>query len=169
MANSPGGVLAWSDYDNGFKSRQPYNPRGEDLSTNFVELKYCLRALKKWGLMKYVRKIHIVHSDLYDPPNYLRKDHPRIQFVPHSVTFAHLPADVRAKGLPTFSRTSIDSQLHHIPDLADWFIRLDDDFFMTGSLVESHFWKGGKMQVYGDVIDPAPPPCTKGATHTLVL
>jgi hypothetical protein len=163
VANGPGGSLAWSDYDKGFKSKQPYNPRHHDLSTNFVELKYCLRSLEKHGLMKYIRKIHIVHSDLYAPPNYLKKDHPRLQFVPHSVTFAHLPADVRAKGLPTFSRTSIDSQLQHIPGLADWFLRLDDDFFMTNTLVKTDFWKAGKIQVHGGTISPVAAPCVRGS------
>ena len=83
--------------------------------------------------------------------------------MPHSVTFAHLPADVRAKGLPSFSRAAIESQLHHIPDLADWFIRLDDDFFMTSPLVKTDFWKAGKVQVHGPSIRPAPAPCTRGS------
>lgn len=168
VANTPG--HSWGDsidYKNGFKSALPYNPLHHDLSTNFVELKFCLRSLVKYGLMKYIRKIHIVHSDLYAPPNYLKKNHPRLQFVPHSVIFSHLPADVRAKGLPTFSRTAIDSQLHHIPGLADWFIRLDDDFFMTGPLVKTDFWKAGKMQVHGSTISPVAEPCLRGSdTYT---
>ena len=164
VANAPGGTMAESDYDHGFTSTEPYNPLGADLSTNFVELKYCLRSVEKFGLMKYVRKIHIVHSDLYDPPNYLRKNHSRLHFVPHSTIFAHLPKDVRDKGLPTFSRNSIDSQLHHIPGLSDWFLRLDDDFFMTADLVEEDFWKGGKMQVHGKAItQTVSAPCARGS------
>ena len=65
LAVTSSGYLALSDSNDDFASAQPYNPLHHDLSTNFVELKYCLRSLEKFGLMKFIRKIHIVHSDLH--------------------------------------------------------------------------------------------------------
>jgi hypothetical protein len=61
-----------------------YNPANQSLADNFVELKYVLRSCKAHGLMKYVRHIHIVHSDLHPGPSYLDGTHPQLSFVPHS-------------------------------------------------------------------------------------
>ena len=61
-----------------------YNPANKSLADNFIELKYVLRSCKAHGLMKYVRHIHIVHSDLHPGPSYLDGTHPKLSFVPHS-------------------------------------------------------------------------------------
>ena len=111
-----------------------------------------LRSMVKHGLMKYVRHVHIVHSDLYDPPNFLKKDHPRLKFVPHSKIFAGVPGNP----LPTQSRNAIDSRLHHIPGLSDWFLRLDDDFFLLQEVEPTDFFRDGKMVVHGQHIRCSP-------------
>jgi hypothetical protein len=147
VANAPGGDLQDVEADHGFSQQYPYNPSGRSLAGNFLELKYCLRSMAKFGLMKYVRHVHVVHSDLHDPPNYL-KNHPRLKFVPHSVIFRGVPGNP----LPTMSRNAIDSRFHHIPGLADWFLRLDDDFYLLQPVQPRDFWREAKLVVHGQIV-----------------
>ena len=73
------------------------------------ELKYALRALERFGMIEHIRirNIYVVYSDTHiysgervGPPSFLKRDHPRLKFVPHSeILFEenNLPALNRAQ------------------------------------------------------------------------
>lgn len=111
-----------------------YNPSNHTLEDTFVELKYALRSFEKYGLMENVRKVFVVHSDLYSPPNYLNGEHEQLEFVRHSEIWID---DAKQDGLPNFNRNGIESNLHFIPGLGEWYFALADDAF----LLQSFRWR----------------------------
>jgi len=113
-----------------------YNPHGDSLVDTFVELKYALRSFETHGLMNYVRKIFIVHSDLYSPPNYLNPQNEQLQFVRHSDMWLE---SAKSAGLPNFNRNAIDSNVHRIKGLGDWYLTLMDDQFLIKPFKFVHF------------------------------
>ena len=113
---------------------EPYNPQNHSFADTFVELKYMLRSFERYGLMRYVRKVFIVHSDLYSPPNYLNGQHEQLQFVKHSDMWLE---SAKEAGLPNFNRNAIDSNVHRIPGLAEWYMTMMDDQF----LLQPFTWK----------------------------
>ena len=84
------------------------------------ELRYSFRSIHLFA--PWVRKIHLVTAG--QVPELARPvDHPQVAVVDHS---AILPADA----LPTFNSHAIESALHRLPDLAEHFVYLNDDFFL---------------------------------------
>ena len=84
-----------------------------------------------------------------DPPGHRRpgaewldQSHPQVAVVDHS---AILPADA----LPTFNSHAIESALHQLPDLAEHFVYLNDDFFLGRPLgPEAFFSPAGLAAVW---------------------
>lgn len=93
------------------------------------ELRFSLRSVAK--NMPWIRKIHVFTN--CQVPNWLKNDHPGICWVDHS---AVIPKEY----LPTFSSHVIESYLHHIPDLSQQFIYLNDDVFISKKLEKDFFF-----------------------------
>ncbi|WP_346037095.1 stealth family protein [Brevibacterium picturae] len=84
------------------------------------ELKYSLRSVEYFA--PWFRKIFIVTSG--QVPAWLNVDHPKIQMISHADIYDN------ADHLPTFNSNSIISRLHHIPDLSEHFVYLNDDVML---------------------------------------
>lgn len=93
------------------------------------ELRFSLRSVSK--NMPWIRKIHVFTN--CQVPSWLKNDHPGVCWVDHS---AVIPKEY----LPTFSSHVIESYLHHIPDLAQQFIYLNDDVFIAKKLDKDFFF-----------------------------
>lgn len=91
------------------------------------ELKYSLRSLEYFA--PWFRRIYIVTSGQI--PSWLNTGHPKIRMISHADIYDN------ADHLPTFNSNSIISRLHHIPDLSEHFIYLNDDV-MLGKPVRPH-------------------------------
>ena len=102
------------------------------------ELKYSLRSVEKFA--PWVRTIHIVTAG--QRPEWLNTDHPQIRLVDHSDIY--LDAD----WLPTFNSSGIETQLHHVPDLAEKFLYFNDDFFLGEHCKPSDFFYGNGVIKY---------------------
>lgn len=87
--------------------------------TSRDELRYSLRSIHQF--VPWVRNIFLVTAG--QVPGWLDTEHPGLRVVDHREIFS----DSRA--LPTFNSHAIESQLHHIPDLAEHFLYLNDDVF----------------------------------------
>lgn len=107
------------------------NNDGSSLSRfkNREELKFSLRSLEKNA--PWIRNIFIVSN--CKPPVWLNMDHPKIQWVYHEEIFNH-------NSLPTFSSHAIESNLHKIKDLSNFFIYSNDDFFLARKTTKSDFF-----------------------------
>lgn len=84
------------------------------------ELKYSLRSVEYFA--PWFRRIYIVTSG--QVPSWLNLDHPKIRMVSHSDIYDD------ADHQPTFNSNSIISRLHHIPDLSEHYVYLNDDVML---------------------------------------
>lgn len=96
---------------------------------NNNELKYSLRSLEKYA--PWYNKIYIVVRD-GQQPKWLKQNH-RLQFIEHS-------SIIPEKYLPTFNSLSIESFLHHIPNLNERYIYFNDDVILWNKVIPSMFF-----------------------------
>jgi len=105
------------------------------------EIIYCLRSL--YWCMPWLRKIHLVVADYQFPARCV--DAARLQAISGTGTGPSLHV-VRhsdfmpTKSLPTFNSQAIEACLCDIPDLAERFVYLNDDFFVGAPLEKSYFF-----------------------------
>ncbi|MDJ0514641.1 MAG: stealth conserved region 3 domain-containing protein [Methyloceanibacter sp.] len=92
------------------------------------ELRYSLRSAHH--NLPWVQAIHIVSN--CHPPDWLDVSHPKIRWVRHETI---LPPDC----LPTFNSHAIEASLHRVPDLAENFLYLNDDFLVLDAFPPSAF------------------------------
>jgi hypothetical protein len=102
------------------------------------ELKYSLRSVEEFA--PWVRRIHIVTDS--QCPEWLDLDHPKIRLVDHREIFSN------GDWLPTFNSSSIETQLHHVPELAQKFLYFNDDFFLGQPCDVSDFFLGNGVLKY---------------------
>ena len=98
------------------------------------ELRYSLRSI--WRFAPWVRHVYIVTNG--QVPYWLNLDHPRLTLVTHSDIYPN------HSHLPTFSSPSIESHLHRIPGLADYYIYFNDDV-----LLGNEVWPDDFFSVHG--------------------
>ncbi|KAG0367786.1 Xanthine phosphoribosyltransferase 1 [Gamsiella multidivaricata] len=117
------------------------------------ELKYSVRSVAEYAKDMF-KKIHILtttvdgESDEVQVPSWLDMDTSKevIQLVPHRAIFGNVSV------LPSFSSLSIESQIHHIPNLTDVFMYLNDDVFLGTPTTAATVW----TPLYGFVFHMEP-------------
>ncbi|MEB0141118.1 MULTISPECIES: Stealth CR1 domain-containing protein [unclassified Undibacterium] len=102
------------------------------------ELLYNLRALEKF----FPAHGHVYLVSDGQVPAWLQPS-ARLTVIDHRDL---LPASTG----PVFDSGHIESYLHHIPGLSERFIYLNDDVFF-GSRVDTAWWFGGALRVFGEV------------------
>lgn len=95
-------------------------------------LRYSLRSVAMYA--SWVRHIWIVTDN--QTPQWLVPDHPKVTVVDHREIFTDPSV------LPTFNSQAIESQLHHIPGLAEHFLYLNDDFYLGSAVHPEDFFAG---------------------------
>ncbi len=111
------------------------------------EINYCVLSLLKFA--PFVRNIHIVTDEQIpnikkDVLTHYPDDWTKIKIVDHKDIFKDIP-----ENLPTFNSRSIETNLVYIPDLADHFITLNDDFIFIKPTTETDFFKGDRPILRG--------------------
>jgi len=102
---------------------------------NRDELRYSLRSVEMFA--NWVRHIWIVTDQ--QVPHWLRTDHPRLTVVDHREIFADPSV------LPSFNSHAIESQLHHIPGLANLYLYLNDDVLFGSPVRPENFYHGNGL------------------------
>jgi len=102
---------------------------------NLDVLKYSLRSLARH--MPWIRNVYIL-SMRPQVPDWLNTDHPRIRMVHHDQIMAE-------RHLPTFNSFAILSHQHLLPDLAERFVYLADDFLMGQDIAPSDLIGAGDI------------------------
>ncbi|MEP6842103.1 MAG: stealth conserved region 3 domain-containing protein [Pseudolysinimonas sp.] len=97
------------------------------------ELRYALRSVHAFA--PWVRRIFIATDS--PAPAWLDPDDPRVRIVRSEEFFADPAA------LPTFNSHAIESQLHHIPGLAEHFLYSNDDMFFGRPVSPMMFFSPG--------------------------
>lgn len=98
-------------------------------STDNKELKYSLRSIEKF--FPYYNKIYLVIKD-GQFPKYIKERHPRLVIIKESDIMPN-------EYLPTFNSMAIEPYLHHIPNLSDNYIYMNDDFIFLKPTNKSYF------------------------------
>ncbi|HGK5986318.1 TPA: stealth conserved region 3 domain-containing protein [Neisseria meningitidis] len=116
------------------------------------ELKFALRSWEMNG--SFIRKIFIVSNCA--PPAWLDLNNPKIQWVYHEEIMPQ-------SALPTFSSHAIETSLHHIPGISNYFIYSNDDFLLTKPLNKDNFFYSNgiaklRLEAWGNVNGE----CTEG-------
>ncbi|CAO3570609.1 unnamed protein product [Mortierella alpina] len=102
------------------------------------ELRYSIRSVAEYARHMF-RHVHILMTEvdnerLVHVPDWLNLTDDIVHPVPHRTVFRN------SSHLPTFNCLAIESQMHHIPDLTDVFVYMNDDFFFGTKLLPSDFW-----------------------------
>ncbi|KQR50801.1 sugar phosphotransferase [Leifsonia sp. Leaf336] len=97
------------------------------------ELKYALRSVHMFA--PWIRNIYIA-TDSPAPP-WLDPEHPSIHIMRSEDFFPD------RSGLPTHNSHAVESQLHHIPGLAEHFLYSNDDMFIGRPLSPDMFFSPG--------------------------
>eukprot|EP00808_Paulinella_micropora_P029947 g68794.t1 len=93
------------------------------------ELRYALRSIEMFA-GDWLRQVVLVVSSRSQVPCWLRLPHPRLRVVLHGELLSPL-------ALPTFSSAAIEAALHTVPDLTDYFVVQNDDFFFGAPVREA--------------------------------
>lgn len=96
------------------------------------ELRYALRSVNMFA--PWVRRIFIATDSVL--PAWLA-EHPKITIVRAEEHFSDPAA------LPTYSSHAVESQLHNIPELSEYFLYSNDDMFFGRPLKASMFFSPG--------------------------
>jgi len=107
-----------------------------DRYQNFDELKYALRAIEKH--IPWVRNIYIVTNCI--KPKWLGSDE-KINWISHEEVFPSKDY------LPTFSSHAIESCLHRIDGLSEYFIYFNDDVFLMKNMKKTDFFKSNDCSI----------------------
>lgn len=101
------------------------------------ELKYSLRSV--WKYASFVNHIYIVTMD--QKPEWLM-EHPKITLISHKDIFKD------QDDLPTFNSMAIETHLHRISHLSEYFIYFNDDMFLGKPVKASDFFgEKGEIKV----------------------
>jgi hypothetical protein len=129
------------DFYTGEAGRKPTAGRAlaAERFRNRDELKYSLRSIEMFA--PFVRHIYIVTNG--QRPDWLDDTSDRITLVSHRDIYRD-PAV-----LPTFNSSGIETQLHHIPGLAEHFLYFNDDFMLADFCTpEDFFFANGLMKYF---------------------
>jgi hypothetical protein len=99
------------------------------------ELRYSMRSIEMFA--SWVRRVHVVTAG--QVPEWLDVSHPRVSVVDHRDIFSD------TSSLPVFNSHAIESQLHHIPGLADRYLYLNDDVFFGRPVTPELFFEGNGL------------------------
>lgn len=108
------------------------------------ELRYCLASIRRFA--PWVRYIHLITDN--QTPGFLTPElieEYRIKYVDHQDIFQSFEW-----ALPTFNSRSIETAMWRIPDLADRFLYLNDDFLIVRDVSPEDFFIDDKVLLRGE-------------------
>jgi hypothetical protein len=106
--------------------------------TNRDELRYSMRSVAMFA--NWVRRIYLVTDG--QVPDWLDTAHPKITVIDHRDIFNETSV------LPVFNSHAIESQLQHIPDLAEFFLYCNDDIFFGRPVEPELFFHGNGISKF---------------------
>ncbi|GAB4126758.1 MAG: hypothetical protein Fur0015_00330 [Ignavibacteriales bacterium] len=113
------------------------------------ELKYSLRSVEMFA--PWVNKIFIVTDK--QVPEWLNLTNSKIKIIDHTEIFS----DVNV--LPNFNAKAIETQIHHIKELSEYFIYFNDDMFLGRPTKATNFFSEvGKPKIFVSEIFAFPSP-----------
>lgn len=147
-------VYTWVDGDdlNWKKEKNKFQGKVEELVENTAgravaderfrnrdELLYSLRSVELFA--PFVRNIYIVTAGQI--PKWLNLSNSKIKIIDHTAIYKN------KDHLPTFNSNSIETQLHYIEGLSEYFLYLNDDFMFSDFCTpEDFFYSNGSLKFF---------------------
>ena len=135
-------VVTWVDMDDPIWKKEfsqfsgkidnSVNERSEARFRDYGFLKYWFRGVDTFA--PWVRKVHFVTSG--QKPDWINEHHPKLNMVSHK---DFIPKEY----LPVFNSNLIEIYMHKIPDLSEYFVYFNDDFFIINHLSQDRFFQDG--------------------------
>lgn len=97
------------------------------------ELKYSLRSVEKYA--SWINHIYIITDE--QVPVWLNTDNPKITIVDHKEI---MPSEV----LPTFNSLAVEYCMHKIPNLSEYFLYANDDYYFADYVTPDFFFRKDK-------------------------
>ncbi|MEQ9306945.1 MAG: Stealth CR1 domain-containing protein [Marinoscillum sp.] len=133
--NDPEYLKIYNEY-----AETPKDINPERVRDTYDMLKYSLRSVEKY--LPWIRTIYIVTARP-QIPDWLQPNH-------HKVKVIHHDQIIDKQYLPTFNYNTIESYVHSIPDLSEYFLYCCDDFLFGSDVHISDFIDNeGKITVFG--------------------
>lgn len=98
--------------------------------------KYWFRGIEK--NCPWVHKVFLVIQRKSQLPDWLNINHPKLRIVYHH---EFIPAEL----LPTFNTLIIETFYYRIPDLSEFFIVCNDDFYFLNKISSTRFFNNNKI------------------------
>ncbi len=144
--------MTWVDGGNPAyqESLRKYHAHPEDLNPErfrdpYQLLRYGLRSICE-QMGDLLGNVHLV-TQRPQRPEWLRADATGFRIVHHDEIFPDPSV------LPTFSSNAIESCLHRIPDLSDWFLYCCDDYFLCRPVTRSDWFDPtGRPYLFGTLL-----------------
>jgi hypothetical protein len=103
------------------------------------ELRYSIRSLFSYA--PWINNIYIVTDNQI--PEWLDSNCEKIKVIDHKEIFED------HNFLPTFNSMAIEANLHHIPNLSEYFLYFNDDVFLGDKCLPEYFFlKDGKPRIF---------------------
>lgn len=98
------------------------------------ELRYTLRSIEKYA--PWVNRVYLVTNGTL--PQWLNKSAPKLTTVSHHEI-------IEKKYLPTFNSHVIESHLHKIPNLSEFYLYFNDDVMLARPVSPKYFFTAGGL------------------------
>lgn len=122
---------------------RPRDLNPERFRDDYEMLRYSLRSLETNA--PWVRNVHLF-TCRPQVPGWLRRDHPRLRIVHHDEVVTEPGV------LPMFNSNVIESYLHRLPGLSEFFLYFNDDHFLGAPVQPADFYTAdGRLKVLGTV------------------
>lgn len=102
------------------------------------ELKYCLKSIYKYA--SWINKIYIILGNKSQPPSWLQQTD-RIVLIPETSLYSSIQPNSETKKL----------YYANIPNLSEYFIAGDDDYFLGNYLYPSDFFTNDNIPIINSV------------------
>lgn len=105
---------------------------------DYGTLKYVFRSIETY--VPWIDKIFLIVSSPSQVPEWLDTSNPRLRIIYHE---DYIPSEF----LPTFNANTIECFLWRIPELSEYFIYGNDDFFFLRPMKKEDFFVENKVRV----------------------
>lgn len=154
MNNQIDFVVTWVDGSDPswLKKKAQYD---ESLDPMIVDMNSD-KAYREWGTFKYwfrgvekfapwVHKVYLVTDN--QKPDWLNLENEKLVIVDHRDI-------IDTDYLPVFSANPIESNIHKIPGLSEYFVFFNDDMYLTAPINEEDFFSDKGLPKYNTALSP---------------
>ena len=131
-------VVAWVDSEDSDWKKEYAKYRHEEHKEdkarfrNWNFFRYWFRSVEKYA--PWVNNVYLVTNG--KNPNWINATHPKLKLIKHTDF-------IPDKYLPTFNANTIELNVHRIPELSEYFVYFNDDFYLNAPVTPDYYFRNG--------------------------